>query len=78
MNENKKLIEWIMNILKEFGTTEARDNNHIEIPVHRTVGHFYDYPKGRLFHRKKNRNTCNYNSKNGVTNNVRYNVVCQQ
>lgn len=36
MEENQKLIKWIMNILKEFGTVEIGDRQHIEIPIHRT------------------------------------------
>lgn len=36
MEENQKLIKWIMNILKEFGTVEIGDRQHVEIPIHRT------------------------------------------
>lgn len=35
MEENQKLIKWIMNILKEFGTVEIGDRQHIEIPIHK-------------------------------------------
>lgn len=36
MEENQKLIKWIMNILKEFGTVEIGDRQHVEIPIHKT------------------------------------------
>lgn len=32
LEQNKKLNEWIINILKEFGTTNVREE-HIQIPV---------------------------------------------
>ncbi len=32
LEQNKKLIEWVITILKEFGTTDAR-GPHIQIPV---------------------------------------------
>ena len=35
MQENQRLIDWIMNILKEFGTVEIGDKQHIEIPIHK-------------------------------------------
>ena len=46
MSENKKLTEWVIKILAEFGTTEIGDRKHIEIPVHHCepVYHFYDEP----------------------------------
>lgn len=35
MQENQRLIDWVMNILKEFGTVEIGDRQHIEIPIHK-------------------------------------------
>lgn len=32
LEENKKLVEWVITILKEFGTTSVREE-HIHIPV---------------------------------------------
>ena len=32
LEQNKKLCDWIINILKEFGTTDVREK-HINIPV---------------------------------------------
>ena len=37
MEENQKLIKWIENILKEFGTVEAREN-HVSIPIYKRQG----------------------------------------
>lgn len=34
MEENQKLINWVVNILKEFGTSEVREK-HISIPVYK-------------------------------------------
>lgn len=34
MEENQKLINWIMNILDTFGTMEVKDRRHIQIPVY--------------------------------------------
>lgn len=33
MEENQKLINWIMNILDTFGTMEVKDRRHIQIPI---------------------------------------------
>ena len=35
MQENQRLLDWVMNILKEFGTVEIGDRQHIEIPIHK-------------------------------------------
>lgn len=35
MQENQRLLDWVMNILKEFGTVEIGDIQHIEIPIHK-------------------------------------------
>lgn len=35
MEENQKLIKWIMNILDTFGTMEVRNRNSIQIPVYK-------------------------------------------
>ena len=32
LEQNKKLIEWVITILKEFGTTEVR-GHHVQIPI---------------------------------------------
>ena len=34
MEENQKLIKWIMNILDTFGTMEVKERRNIQIPVH--------------------------------------------
>lgn len=34
LDENQKLIKWIMNILDTFGTMEVRDRRSIQIPVY--------------------------------------------
>lgn len=33
INENKKLIEWIKNILELYGTMEVHQRNQIQIPI---------------------------------------------
>lgn len=35
--ENQKLTNWVINILKEFGTCEIGDRQHVEIPVHSKI-----------------------------------------
>lgn len=35
IEENQKLIKWIMNILDTFGTMEVRNRNNIQIPVYK-------------------------------------------
>ena len=35
IEENQKLIKWIMNILDTFGTMEVRDRMNVSIPVYR-------------------------------------------
>lgn len=39
MEENQKLIKWIENILREFGTVEAREN-HVSIPIYKKPVYF--------------------------------------
>ena len=34
MEENQKLIKWIMNILDTFGTMEVKERRNIQIPVY--------------------------------------------
>lgn len=35
IEENQKLIKWIMNILDTFGTMEIRDRRSVQIPIYR-------------------------------------------
>lgn len=37
LEENKKLINWIMTILHEFGTMEVRERRGIKIPVYTDI-----------------------------------------
>ena len=45
--ENEKLIDWIMSILKEFGTMDVKDDmSHVAIPVKRKVESVYSMSEG--------------------------------
>ncbi len=37
LEENQKLIEWIKNILEEYGTFEVRERSTVHIPVYRRI-----------------------------------------
>lgn len=44
--ENEKLIDWIMNILKELGTIDAGNNSNFVIPVNRKIESVYSVVEG--------------------------------
>lgn len=44
--ENEKLINWIMNILQQFGTVDAGGMQHIQIPVNKSSEPIYSGREG--------------------------------
>ena len=44
--ENEKLVNWIMNILQQFGTTDARGMQHVRIPVNKNFEPVYSVREG--------------------------------
>ena len=48
--ENRKLIDWVQKILKEFGTYDVNQRERIQIPIYRCGNYYYS--------NELNRNVC--------------------
>lgn len=45
--ENKKMLDWIQKILKEFGTCDVNQRERISIPVYKQSNYYYSDEKIR-------------------------------
>lgn len=45
--ENKKMLDWVQKILKEFGTYDVNQRERISIPIYKQGDYYYSDEKGR-------------------------------